>query len=60
MYSAYKIDDGLFNGFSFISLMPSGIVEWDLIYNIPYMIVELSVISVFVVGMRFLDLRTIG
>jgi hypothetical protein len=59
IYSAYKIGNGLLNGFSFIDLILSNIVERDLIYNISYIIVELPVTSVLVVNTRFLNLRTI-
>jgi hypothetical protein len=60
MYSAYKIDGGLLDGFSFISPMPSSIVERDPIRNIPYIVIELPVASVLVVDTRFLNLRTIS
>jgi hypothetical protein len=56
IYSAYKINSGLLDGFSFINLIPLDIVERDPIYNILYIVVELLVTSVPVISTRFLNL----
>jgi hypothetical protein len=58
VYSTNKIDSGLLDSFSFISLIFSGIVKRDLVHNIPYMVVKLPVTSVPVISTRFLNVTS--
>ena len=56
MHLASKISRSLFNSFMFTDSVIISLIETDSVHNIMYVIIKFVITTVFIIGLRLLDL----